>query len=80
LFTKVQLDKLLDACIQPRDKALVAVALDSTMRIGALGTLRIKGIEFNQHGALLYMSPTSQNLKTTKPKPVPLTWSTGFLN
>ncbi|WAM22435.1 MAG: site-specific integrase (plasmid) [Candidatus Methanoperedens sp.] len=80
LFTKAQLDKLLDACIQPRDKALVAVALDSTMRIGALGTLRIKGIEFNQHGALLYMSPTSQNLKTTKPKPVPLTWSTGFLN
>lgn len=80
LLDKEQLDKLLNACTQPRDKALLAVALDSTMRIGALGTLRLKGIEFNQHGALLYMSPTSQNLKTTKPKPIPLTWSTGFLN
>lgn len=80
LLNKEQLDKLLNACTQPRDKALVAVALDSTLRIGALGTLRLKGVEFNQHGALLYLSPTSQNLKTTKPKPVPLTWSTGFLN
>ncbi len=80
LLKKEHLDKLLDACEHPRDKALVAVALDSTMRVGAIGTLRIKGVEFNKNGALLYMSTTSQNLKTTKPKPVPLTWSTGFLN
>ncbi len=80
LLQKVHLDKLLNACEHPRDKALLAVALDSTMRVGAIGTLRIKGVEFNHSGALLYMSSTSQNLKTTKPKPVPITWSTGFLN
>ncbi|CAG0962408.1 hypothetical protein METP3_00917 [Methanosarcinales archaeon] len=80
LLNKEHLDRLLNACEHPRDKALVAVALDSTMRIGAIGTLRIKGVEFNQNGAIIYMSTTSQNLKTTKPKPVPLTWSTGFLN
>jgi integrase/recombinase XerD len=80
LLQRVDLDRLLNSCEHPRDKALIAVSLDSLLRIGALGTLRIKGVESNQHGALLYLSPTSRNLKTTKPKPVPITWSTGFLN
>lgn len=80
LRTKEELDKLLNACTHPRDKALIAVALDSMMRIGALGTLRVKSPIFNNNGAVLYMSSTSQNLKTTTPRPIPLTWSTGFLN
>jgi integrase/recombinase XerD len=80
LRTKGELDKLLNACTHPRDKALVAVAIDSMMRIGALGTLRVKSPIFNYNGAVLYMSSTSQNLKTTTPRPIPLTWSTGFLN
>jgi integrase len=80
LPVKEELDKLLNACTHPRDKALIAVAFDSMMRIGALGTLRVKSPVFNEYGTVLYMSGTSKNLKTTTPRPVPLTWSTGFLN
>ncbi len=80
LLTKAEIDKLLNACKHPRDKALIAVLLDSCMRIGAVGTLRIQNIEFNQSGAVLYMSTTSKNQKTTVPKPFPITWSTGYLN
>jgi integrase len=80
LLTRNELDKLLNAGEHPRDRALVAVALDSLMRIGAIGTLRIKSVVNETCGALIYMSRTSQNNKTTPPKPVPLTWSTGYLN
>jgi integrase/recombinase XerD len=79
-WVKEELDKLLNACTHPRDKALIAVAFDSMMRIGALGTLKVKSPVHNEFGAVLYMSGTSKNLKTTTPRPVPLTWSTGFLN
>ncbi|MBE0522486.1 MAG: tyrosine-type recombinase/integrase [Candidatus Methanoperedenaceae archaeon] len=80
LLTKSEMDALLNACMEPRDKALVATLLDSGMRIGALGTLRIKNIQHNNMGAVLYMSVTGKNQKTTAPKPVPITWSTGYLN
>ncbi len=80
LLTTAELDKLLNACKHPRDKALIAVLLDSCMRIGAVGTLRVKNVEFNQCGGVLYMSTTGRNQKSTSPKPFPITWSTGFLN
>lgn len=80
LLKKEEIERLLNACTHPRDKALISVILDSAMRIGALGTLKIKNVEFGTFGALLYISRTSQNNKTTPPKPIPLTWSTGFLN
>lgn len=80
LLTSKELETLLKAFTHPRGKAFTAVTLDSCQRVGAIGTLRIKSIEQNAHGALIYLSRTSRNLKTTKPKPVPLTWSTGYLN
>jgi integrase/recombinase XerD len=55
LLTTAELDILLNACKHPRDKAFIATHLDSCMRIGAIGTLRIKGVEFNQCGGVLYI-------------------------
>ncbi|MCX9074189.1 MAG: site-specific integrase [Candidatus Methanoperedens sp.] len=80
LLTTAELDILLNACKHPRDKAFIATLLDSCMRIGAIGTLRIKGVESNQCGGVLYMSPTSRNQKSTSSKPFPITWSMGYLN
>lgn len=80
LLTTAELDILLNACKHPRDKAFIAIHLDSCMRVGAIGTLRIKGVESNQCGGVLYMSTTSRNQKSTPPKPVPITWSMGYLN
>lgn len=79
LLTKEEIDRLLNACTHSRDKAMIATLLDSGMRIGALGTLRIKGVQLNSAGAVLYMSTTGKNQKTTAPKPFPITWSTGYL-
>lgn len=78
LLTKDEVNRLLNACGNPRDKAMIAIALDSSLRIGALGTLKIKSIAQNKSGAVLYISPTSKNIKSTQPKPIPITWSVGY--
>src|SRR3972149_8654842 len=80
ILTRDEIDKLLGACTTIMDKALLAVALDSAMRIGAIGTLRVKNVEFLKSGALLYASTTSETLKSTAPQPFPITWSTGYLS
>lgn len=80
LLTQKEFDSLLEACRHPRDKAMIAVLTDSGMRVGALASCRIKNVAFNQYGAILYISPTSQSKKTTPAKGIPLTWSTGYLN
>jgi len=80
LLTQEEVDKLLGACRHPRNKAFIAVMLDSGMRVGALASCRIKNVEFNQYGAIIYISKTSRSKKTMAPKGIPITWSTGYLN
>ena len=80
LLTTDEMDKLMAACRHPRDKALISVLADSGMRIGALASCRIKNVEFNQYGAIIYISKTSTSRKKAQPKGIPITWSTGFLN
>ena len=50
------------------------------MWVGALASCRIKNVEFNQYGAIIYISKTSRSKKTAEPKGIPITWSTGYLN
>lgn len=80
LLNKEEVDRLLKACGHPRNKAFIAVMLDSGMRVGALASTRIKNVEFNRYGAIIYISKTSRSRKTTVPKGIPITWSTGYLN
>ena len=80
LLTQDEVDRILAACRHPRNKAFIAVMLDSGMRVGALASTRVKNVEFNQYGAIIYISKTSKSKKTTAPKGIPITWSTGYLN
>jgi site-specific recombinase XerD len=80
ILTQKEFDNLMEACRHPRDKALIAVLADSGIRVGALASCRIKSVEFNQYGAILYLSKTGLANKTTSAKGIPLTWSTGYLN
>ena len=80
LLTQIEIDKILGACRHPRNKAFIAVMLDSGMRVGALASTRVKNVELNQYGAIIYISKTSRSKKTTAPKGIPITWSTGYLN
>ncbi len=79
ILTKEEFDRLLEAGRHPRDKAIIAVLADGGMRVGALASCRIKNAEFNQYGAMLYLSKTGVN-KTTPAKGIPLTWSAGYLS
>lgn len=79
LPTQEELDKMLAASTNPRDRALLSVLCDSGMRVGALASCRIKGVESTQYGVILYISQTSKSNKTTPAKGIPLTWSSGYL-
>lgn len=80
LLTQEEFDRLMDACKHPRDKAIIAVLADGGMRVGALASCRVKHVNFNQYGAMIYLSKTGKANKTTSAKGIPLTWSTGYLN
>jgi integrase/recombinase XerD len=79
ILSKDEFTQLLEGCRHPRDKAIIAVLADGGMRVGALVSCRVKNVEFNQYGAMIYLSKTGVN-KTTPAKGLPLTWSAGYLN
>ncbi len=79
ILTKDEFTHLLEACRHPRDKAIISILADGGIRVGALESCRIKNVEFNQYGAMIYLSKTGVN-KTTQAKGIPITWSAGFLN
>lgn len=79
LPTQEEIDKMLTACTNPRDRALIAVLADSGMRIGALASCRIKNVVSNDFSAMIYISKTSRSKNTSAPKGLPITWSTGYL-
>jgi len=48
--------KLIDAATNVRDKALISILYDSGCRIGELLTLRIKHLDFDDYGAVLHVN------------------------
>jgi integrase len=78
ILTKDELSRLLEGCRHPRDKAIIAVLADGGMRVGALISCRIKNVEFNQYGAMIYLSKTGVN-KTTSARGCHLLGA-GYLN
>ena len=53
LLTKEELEKLVSAAENPRDKALVLTHFESGCRIGEILSLRIQNVHFDQYGAVL---------------------------
>ena len=53
LLTKDDIDKLVNAATNVRDKALISMLYDSGCRIGELLTLKIKHVEFDSNGAVM---------------------------
>jgi integrase/recombinase XerD len=48
--------KLIDAATNARDKALISILYDSGCRISELLTLRIRNVEFDDYGAVLHVN------------------------
>ena len=56
ILTKDEFIRLLESCRHLRDKTIIAVLADGGMRVGALASCRVKNVEFNQYGAMIYFS------------------------
>ena len=56
LITKEELNALLKACINERDRALISMLYDSGGRIGELLTLRVKDVVYDEYGMRLTVS------------------------
>lgn len=50
IITTEEYLKLLKACINPRDKAIISLLYESGLRIGELVSLKLRSIETDKHG------------------------------
>ena len=53
LLSKEDVEKLVNAAVNPRDKALISVLYESGCRIGEILSLKIRNVEFDANGAVL---------------------------
>ena len=78
LLTSDEMDQLLNACVNPRDKALIALLLDTGLRIGAIGTLRISDIELTDRAGFVTINQDADGTKDASGT-VPITWSRSYV-
>lgn len=74
IFTQEEIEKLINAAMTPRDKALISVAYESGARRGELLSCRIKNVTWDEFGAIVTL-PKSK----TKTRRVRLIWAASFL-
>lgn len=77
LLTDEEIQALLDASENPRDKALIAILADTGLRIGAIASLRIRDVDASGRTTLVSINEAA-NVKDASGT-VPLTWSEGHL-
>jgi integrase len=53
LITRGDIERMLDACNNARDKALISLLYDSGCRIWEILTLRMEDIVFDEYGMIL---------------------------
>ncbi len=53
MLSEEEIEKMINACEHPRDKAMIACLYESGTRISELGDLKIKHVKFDQYGAAL---------------------------
>lgn len=56
LVTQEEADRMIQCADNARDRAFVAVLFDSGCRIGEIGTLQVKHVEFDKYGAAIIVS------------------------
>ncbi len=56
LLSREEIRGMIDACLNPRDRALIATLADSGCRIGEALTLRLRNVSFDEYGVVLMVS------------------------
>lgn len=78
LLTSDELDALLEAAGNPRDKALIALLADTGLRISAIASLRLRDLDHSGQTTLVTINDDA-HVKGASGT-VPLTWSDGYLS
>jgi integrase len=55
ILSKAEVRRMIDACQNQRDRALIFVAYESGCRAGELLSLRLRDVEFDRYGAVLHV-------------------------
>ncbi len=55
LLTKEEVEKMINAALNTRDKAMIALLWDAGLRIGELGNIKIKHVVFDKYGAYIFV-------------------------
>lgn len=71
ILTKEEIQKMVNATNNARDRALISVLYDSGCRIGEILTLKIKRIEFDEYGAVFSVSGKTGNRRVRIIESVP---------
>jgi integrase len=78
LLTEEEVDGLLEACSNPRDKAMIALLADTGLRIGAVASLRIRDLDLTGQAAYVSINEDA-NVKGASGT-IPITWSEGYVS
>jgi site-specific recombinase XerD len=73
LLTEDDVLKMINESMNSRDKAILAMLWDIGARIGEIGSLQIKHVKFDEHGAVILVDGK------TGPRRVRAVWSVGYL-
>jgi integrase len=79
LLTDEEFTAMLKSAPNPRDKALYALLLDSGLRIGAVGSLRVKDVDVEGRTGKVSLNENANGLKDASGT-LPLTWSKGYIS
>ncbi|HIH69355.1 MAG TPA: tyrosine-type recombinase/integrase [Methermicoccus shengliensis] len=60
LITEEEFRKMLDACLNSRDRAFLSLLYETGARIGEIASMRIKDVLFDEYGAVIWL-PKSKN-------------------
>ena len=56
LLTKDEINSMVEAADNPRDKALILILYESACRVGEIANLRLKDITFDEYGAVIIVN------------------------
>jgi integrase/recombinase XerD len=74
ILTEQEISRMIDSALSLRDKALIACLYEGGFRIGELGGIRIKDVEFDRYGAIMMVEGK------TGMRRVRLIWSMPYLS
>lgn len=62
LITEEEFEKMLEVCMNSRDRALISFLYESEARIGEVGFMRVKDVSFDDYGAVVWL-PKSKTVR-----------------